>query len=62
MKPAFITAFGERSSRPSTENAHDRPNANSTTSPSAAAAPATPPSGRKPRTTPTTRITVPAST
>ena len=30
MKPAFMTAFGERSSSPSVVNTHDRPNAKTT--------------------------------
>jgi hypothetical protein len=62
MKPAFITAFGERISRPSTENTHDSPNEKTTTSASAATAPPNPPSGRYPRPRPTTMITVPATT
>src|SRR5215211_7277242 len=32
MKPAFITAFGDRSSSPSVVNTHDSPNANTITS------------------------------
>ena len=36
MKPAFITAFGERISRPSVVKTHERPKANTTTSASAA--------------------------
>lgn len=46
MKPGFITAFGERSSRPSVLNTQERPKANTTTSASAATAPGTPASGR----------------
>lgn len=61
-KPAFMTAFGERSTSPSAENTHDRPKANSTTRPSADAAPVTPASGRNPSATPSPRMTVPAST
>ena len=61
MKPAFMTAFGERSSRPSVVNTQDRPNANTITSASAATTPPTPAPGRKPRITPSTTITVPAT-
>ena len=39
----------------------ERPNANTTTSASAASTPPTPASGRKPSTTPSTMITVPAT-
>ena len=50
MKPAFITAFGVRSSSPSVVKTHERPNAKTSTSASAAThARARPPSGRKPR-------------
>ena len=44
MKPAFITALGERRSRPSVVNSQLTPNANTTVSPSAAITPA-----RRPR-------------
>ena len=62
MNPAFITAFGERSSSPSVENTHDSPNENATTSASAATTPTTPAPGRNPRATPSSTMTVPAST
>ncbi len=62
MKPAFMTALGERSRRPRVVNTHDRPKAKVTTRASAASAPPTPASGRNPRATPTRMITVPAST
>ena len=40
MKPAFMTAFGERSSRPSVVKTQERPNAKTITSASAASTPA----------------------
>ncbi len=46
MKPAFITALGERISRPSVVNTQESAKANSTVIPSAASTPGTPPSGR----------------
>ena len=46
MKPAFMTALGERISSPSVVNTHERPNAKTTTSASAATTPGTPASGR----------------
>ena len=46
MKPAFMTALGERISSPSVVNTQERPNANTTTSASAASAPGTPAPGR----------------
>ena len=46
MKPAFITAFGARSSRPSVVKAHERPKAKATTTSIAPTTPSTPPSGR----------------
>ena len=61
MKPAFMTALGERSSRPIVVNTHERPKANTITSASAATTPPTPASGRNPRITPSTMITVPAT-
>ena len=61
MKPAFITAFGDRSNSPSVVNTHDRPKANTTTSASAASTPGAPPSGRKPSARPSRTITVPAT-
>ena len=54
MKPAFMTALGDRISSPSVVNTHARPNENATTSSIAATTPGTPPSGRKPSTTPST--------
>ncbi len=62
MKPAFITAFGVRSSRPRVVNTQESPKANATTRASAASTPGTPAPGRKPRITPSTMITVPAIT
>ena len=61
MKPAFMTAFGERISRPMVVNTQERPNANTTTNASAASTPPTPASGRKPSARPSTMITVPAT-
>ena len=61
MKPAFITALGERMTSPSVVKTHERPNANTTTSASAATTPPTPASGSKPRIRPSTMITVPAT-
>ena len=49
MKPAFITALGERRSSPSVVNSQLTPNENTTVSPSAAITPSAPPSGRNPR-------------
>ena len=46
MKPAFMTAFGVRISRPSVVKTHDSPNANTITSASAASTPPTPAPGR----------------
>jgi hypothetical protein len=46
MKPAFITAFGVRSSRPKVVNSHDRPKEKTTTRASAATTPTTPAPGR----------------
>ena len=46
MKPAFITALGERSSSPSVVKTHDRPKEKTTTSASAATTPPTPAPGR----------------
>jgi len=61
MKPAFMTAFGERISMPIVVNTQDRPNAKTTTRPIAASTPLTPASGRKPRISPSTMITVAAT-
>ena len=46
MKPAFMTAFGDRSTSPSVVNTHESPNAKMTTSARAAATPTIPASGR----------------
>ncbi len=45
MKPAFITALGERISRPRVVNTHDSPNENTTTSASPASRPGRPAGG-----------------
>ena len=59
MKPPFMTAFGERSSRPIVMNTHASPNEKTTTSPIAATVPGTE-SGRNPRITPTRMTTTAA--
>jgi hypothetical protein len=46
MKPAFMTALGDRIRRPSVVKAHERPKANTVTSASAATTPPTPAPGR----------------
>ena len=46
MKPAFMTALGERSSSPSVVKTHERPKANTITSAIAASTPGTPAPGR----------------
>ena len=61
VKPAFMTAFGERISRPSVVKTQERPKAKTITSASAATIPSRPSSGRKPRIRPRTLITIPAT-
>jgi hypothetical protein len=62
MNPAFMTAFGDRISRPIVVNTQARPNENTTTSATAASTPSQPASGLKPRMTPTIITTVAPTT
>src|SRR6266508_2868546 len=57
----LLTALGARSTSPRVVQIHDRPNANTRTSPTAATVPAAPPSGREPSTRPRAMTIVAAS-
>ena len=62
MKPVFMTALGARISRPIVVNAHERPNANTAISPTAATTPSTPPSASKPMINPSATTITDATT